>query len=452
MSLERLSQLFYLYTQGKASRQEEEEFLQLASDSSNRAFLEQLIDAYIFQKKEEKRISEEGSADILQAIFHAGRKADAKSASSNADPLSTARPATIIDIQDIDSLATHSTSRPRTYFLRRWGWVAASTLLLLAAGAYFALTPAHRPEISDHHPVGGDIAPGSDGAILTLADGTTILLDSLKNGTIASQQGANVMLKNGQLVYSRDNAETHSVIYNVVTTPKGKQFRMELSDGTKVWLNSASSIKYPTHFTVGKRRVKITGEAYFEVAKNKKQPFLVDVDGKASVEVLGTEFNVNSYADDATIKTTLIKGSVRMSLALTAMAPSKQLGENNSAVYSTSRKQSVVLKPGQQAQTQGQQQIKMISGLNINQVIAWKNGFFDFNNVELYDVLRQLERWYDIEIKYTGKRSGIKVKGKMYRDVNLSDVLEVLNKMGLSFDTEGRTIIVRGDPVIIPSE
>jgi ferric-dicitrate binding protein FerR (iron transport regulator) len=452
MSQERLSQLFYLYTQGKTSHQEEEEFLQLAGDSSNRAFLEHLIDAYIVQKKEETRITEEGSADILQAIFHAGRKADAKWASSNADPSSTARTATITDAQDIDSLAIDYTSRPRTYFLRRWRWVAASTLLLLAAAAYFALTPAHRAETAEHHTVGGNIAPGSDGAILTLADGTTIMLDSLKNGTVASQQGTNVILKNGQLVYSRNNAETNSVIYNVVTTPKGKQFRMELSDGTRVWLNSASSIKYPTHFTGGKRRVEITGEAYFEVAKNIHEPFLVDVDGKAAIEVLGTEFNVNSYADDATIKTTLIKGSVRMSLALSAMELSKQPVKNNSTAYSASREQGVVLKPGQQAQTQGQQQIKVISDLNINQVIAWKNGFFDFNDVELSEVLRQLERWYDIEIKYTGKRSGIKVKGKMYRDVNLSDVLEVLNKMGLSFDTQGRTVIVRGDPVIIPSE
>src|SRR5690606_2671000 len=180
--------------------------------------------------------------------------------------------------------------------------------------------PVQQPELSQRQPVLNDIAPGRDGAILTLADGTTILIDSLKNGSITSQHGAEVVLRNGQLVYSKGKVEAGAVTYNVMTTPKGRQFGLELADGTKVWMNSASSIKYPTSFTEEVRRVKITGEAYFEVARNTSQPFIVDVDGKSSIEVLGTQFNVNSYADEGIIKTTLLEGSVRISVPQTPSA------------------------------------------------------------------------------------------------------------------------------------
>ena len=218
-----------------------------------------------------------------------------------------------------------------------------------------------------------------------------------------------------------------------MTTPAGGQYQVTLPDGTKVWLNAASSITYPTAFVDKERPVKISGEVYFEVAKDKEKPFIVDVDGKSSVRVLGTSFNINSYGDESTIKTTLLEGSVKvMRTATTAVSTD-----------------SVILKPGQQAlvalpavAASSDRQLKVTSDVNIEQTLAWKNGLFNFNGSDLHAVMRQLERWYGIKVEYEGSIPDTKFSGEIYRNVNLSDVLEALQRMGVKFRLHGKTLLV----------
>ena len=217
------------------------------------------------------------------------------------------------DVRPLDP--AHRDIRPLLLFRRRW-WAAASIILVLGIGAYLwsARKKNAAPAVvaADTRVNTPDIPPGKDGAILTLADGSQVVLDSLGSGVIALQNGARAVIKNGELVYDLTRAGTGGVAYNTMTTPKGRQFILLLPDGTKVWLNAASSIRYPTVFSGRERKVELTGEAYFEVAKNVRLPFLVNVNDKATVEVLGTNFNVNAYEDEASINTTLLEGSVKV--------------------------------------------------------------------------------------------------------------------------------------------
>jgi ferric-dicitrate binding protein FerR (iron transport regulator) len=222
-----------------------------------------------------------------------------------------------------------------------------------------------------------------------------------------------------------------------------------------VWLNAASRITYPTAFTGSRREVTVSGEAYFEVATDKEKPFIVDVDGKSSIEVLGTSFNINSYADEGSIKTTLLAGSIKVSNNTTAVATSsdRQPGVPGMDVSS------VILKPGQQAlipttapatssdrrtspQSKTGSDITLNSNVDIEQALAWKNGMFNFNGSDLKAVMRQLERWYGIEVKYAGPAPQIFFKGKMDRGVNLSDVLEFFTNMGVKYRLENKTLTV----------
>ncbi|MES1249636.1 MAG: FecR domain-containing protein, partial [Chitinophaga rupis] len=215
---------------------------------------------------------------------------------------------------------------------RRW-WAAASVILLLAAGVYFLTRnkPQVQP-VASHQQI--DIGPGRQGAILTLADGTPLVLDSLGNGVVATQNGTRVVLKNGQLAYDATGKTPGStsgeITYNTMTTPKGRQFQLTLPDGTKVWLNAASSIHFPTMFAGYQRQVQVTGEAYFEVAGDAKRPFRVSVGKGAEIEVLGTNFNINAYDNEPDIKTTLLEGKVKV-------------------VNSNSHHPGAILTPGQQA-------------------------------------------------------------------------------------------------------
>jgi ferric-dicitrate binding protein FerR (iron transport regulator) len=311
-------------------------------------------------------------------------------------------------------------SRQATPVYRRW-WMAAAAVLLLSAGSYlWRMNRSSQPVAQSKAPAAHiDVAPGKQGAILTLADGRTVVLDSMGNGVIATQNGSKVLLKNGQLAYHKEGTATTEAAYNTVTTPKGRQFQVALPDGTRVWLNAASSLRYPTLFTGKERKVEITGEAYFEVAANPAMPFRVKVNKTTDIEVLGTQFNINSYTDEANMNATLLEGSVQV----------VRDGEK------------ALLHPGQQAQVSGQ--IKIVSNVNVEKVVAWKNGVFDFQDANLEEVMRQLERWYDIDVIYKKGIPKLEFIGKMGRDLSLSAVLNGLQMSKVHFRLEeGRRLIV----------
>jgi len=222
---------------------------------------------------------------------------------------------------------------------------------------------------------------------------------------------------------------------NSLSTPKGGQYQLTLPDGTNVWLNAASSITFPTAFTGSQRSVEISGEVYFEVAKRLDRPFVVGVNGRQSVLVLGTQFNINGYSDEAAIQTTLIAGSVKVQCRVAGLT------RNDAA--------SVILKPGQQAvvaaSDQGARSKKGIlvnPDTDIEKVMAWKKGLFNFNGADVPTVMRQLERWYDIQVRYEGAVPVIRFKGELDRGVNLSEVLKILPEIGIQYRLEGRTLVV----------
>ncbi|MBO9154780.1 FecR family protein [Chitinophaga sp. GCM10012297] len=304
---------------------------------------------------------------------------------------------------------------------RRW-WAAASVLLLLFAGGYFLLKPGHSstPDIAVAPPP-VDIMPGKKGAVLTLADGREVVLDSLGNGIIANQNGTQAVLDNGKLAYNDAGESSGEIQYNKTTTPRGRQFRLQLPDGTLVWLNAESSIRYPTAFEGSDRKVEITGEAYFEVAKNVQKPFLVSINNQTEVEVLGTHFNVNAYPNENSRNTTLFEGAVRV------------YGKNGPAV----------LKPGQQAQVTATGDLAVVNGTDLDKAIAWKNGVFNFRGSTLEEVMRQLARWYDIEIIYEGKVPSRRFNGEIGMDLSLAQVLKGLSVMQVNFRIEeGKRLVV----------
>jgi transmembrane sensor len=284
-----------------------------------------------------------------------------------------------------------------------------------------------------------DIPPGGNRATLQLANGQTIILDSAANGSLAMQGNAKIMkLADGQIAYTVDGKAASEVMYNTMSTPPGGQFKLKLPDGTNVWLNAASSITYPTAFTGKERKVTITGEVYFEVEtlqlrSGHKMPFKVMIAGGAEVEVLGTHFNINSYADETEIKTTLLEGSVKVVNRESAIGNQQSVKD---------KELSVVLKPGEQAVIAGNSRLTIDHSPNIEQVMAWKNGLFNFNKVSLQEVMKQIARWYDVEIVYQGKIKPKQFGGEIQRDLNLSEVLEGLTKTGIHFQIEGRKLIV----------
>lgn len=309
-------------------------------------------------------------------------------------------------------------------FYKKTIWRAAAVFVVML-GMGFYLFNATRPAITPDQPLAAvtpqhEIKPGVEGAILTLSDGSVLVLDSLGNGLVTTQNGTQVMLKNGQLVYDANNTNPATVGYNTMSTPKGRQFQMVLPDGSKVWLNAASSIHYPTMFIGDERLVEITGEAYFEVAHNAAKPFKVKINNTTTVEVLGTHFNVNAYTNEETINTTLLEGAVRVS------------GAGGKTV----------LVPGQQAQTTADGKSKVVNAVNTGKVIAWKNGVFDFEDASLEEVMRQLERWYDIEVVYEKNIPKLEFFGKMGKDLSLDIVLRGLEKSNVHFRVEANRKLV----------
>lgn len=315
-------------------------------------------------------------------------------------------------------------------------WVAAALLAgVLAAGTlYFinssSLNAGFTKRVTP--PVHKDLAPGGDRAILTLGDGTQIVLDSASDGQLAQQQDALVIKKNdGQIIYNLapEKSAASETIYNSIRTPRGGQYRVTLPDGTQVWLNAETSLKYPAVFKEGERRVELNGEAYFEVATivrdHNKSPFIVHT-GTVDVTVLGTHFNINAYSDEPNIHTTLMEGSVRVSNA-------------------ASMDHFLSLTPGQQAiWSVGNKDFSLEQNADVEQVLAWKNGYFKFNSTDLKTIMRQVSRWYDVEVVYEGDAQAETFSGDMPRKEYASQVFKLLElTKTVKFSIDNKKVIVK---------
>lgn len=318
--------------------------------------------------------------------------------------------------QKLDEQKNH-TVPARTITWRRFA-VAASLLLVIGIGAYFLLSNKQpKQEIAGLNEV---ILPGVNKATLTLANGTKISLADAENGQIATQAGIRInKTTNGQLVYEiTESGKNAAVEYNTIEAPVGGQWQLILPDKSKVWLNALSSITYPTRFTGKERKVSISGEAYFEISHNKYKPFKV-LSKDQTIEVLGTHFNVMAYSDEQLIRTTLLEGAVKVSdHGLTEL-----------------------LKPGQQAQV-SETGIQVITGVDTEDIVAWKNGYFKFEEVDIYSVMRQLSRWYDVDVKFSPSMPKVNFSGKIKRSDSFQKVLSQLSYFGFDFKLNGRTVTV----------
>lgn len=294
-------------------------------------------------------------------------------------------------------------------FKKAWLRYAAALILMFGIGIYFyqgSTLKKQKPAVAIVHPKERDILPGSDKAILTLSSGKKVNLNADEKATIVDGKLA-ISNEKGELKYEESNV----VVYNTMSTPKGGQYRLTLPDDTKVWLNAASSITFPTSFPGKVRSVSITGEAYFEVTHNALKPFRVTVNGKEEIEVLGTHFNVHAYTDEDNFKTSLLEGAIR-------------IGHD-------------VLIPGQ-AYLNGK-----IVNTDLEQDIAWKDGVFNLNKMELKEIMLQFSRWYDIEVIYKGAVPKTLFYGEIGRDLSLSEALKGLEDSKIKFriDQERKIIV-----------
>ncbi|MCF8453797.1 MAG: FecR domain-containing protein [Pedobacter sp.] len=324
----------------------------------------------------------------------------------------------------------------RFYYLKSIS-IAAMILLAITTGIYFysnreIVEPEHFAEID----VQNDIAPGYNKAILTLADGSKISLDDAANGLLASQGNiAITKTENGQIVYENNNIDrtkfmANRSVTNTIQTPKGGKYQVRLPDGSKVWLNSASTLSYPTTFAGNERKVQLKGEAYFEISPNKNIPFRVQ-SGNQIVEVLGTHFNINSYDDEDYVKTTLLEGSVKVIL------------NSKPNVVSNTR----LLKPGEQSLTKSSRSDIRIENADTEKAVAWKNGYFKFRNTPIREIMREIERWYDVELVYEGKIPTDEFTGFISNDVKISAVLKIMEESGgVKFTVKGKKLKVKSMP------
>jgi len=298
------------------------------------------------------------------------------------------------------------------YFRKSYRYAAAGIFIMLCVGALLLLEKAN------------DISPGSSKALLTLDDGSTIVLEKAGTGTLATQGNTNIIKQeSGLLAYDASasiSVDDEIVGTNTITTPLGGEYQVILPDGTKAWLNAASSIKYPTAFKGKERVVEIAGEVYLEVSKDVTKPFIVKVNGMTEIKVLGTHFNINAYPDEGVIKTTLLEGSVQVTNP--SSAP-------------------VTLSPGQQSNTDSEGRI-FVQSVDIEAVVAWKNGTFQFNSLSIDEIMRQISRWYKVEVVYQNTKPQGEYSGIVSRNTNLSEVLDMLQLSGIKCEIEGERLLV----------
>ena len=377
--------LFQKLLEGKCSPQEVDALLQAIETSEGQALLRQLIDRQLHQP-----VILNEQAEAVRARLD----------------------------QRLDKILAKPGAVTR---LRPWYRyaVAASIILCLGAGGYFLLHKAQPVQLAQNQV----IVPGGNKAILTLANGQKISLTDARNGQIARQAGAQISkTNNSQLVYVNSvpgtaaSGGTAETVYNTIETPRGGQYTLKLADGTIAILDAASSIKYPVAFNGKERQVAITGQVYFEVVHNAAQPFKV-VTARETIEDIGTKFNVNAYENEPALKTTLLEGSIKVNHTL--------------------------LKPGQQAILKPGSNQLSVAEANTEEVMAWKNGYFIFNDEDIQSIMRKVARWYDVEVTYQGDLSGKTFAGYVSRFKNVSEVLRKLQATGtIHFKTEGRRITV----------
>jgi len=396
----RLNYLFNSYYHQTATQQERDELFEIINSSANDAELTALIhEAWNSLRADEPLFDAAKSMDMLNNILQ-----------SKSDP---------------DNI--HPIRPPSKNQLWLKVSVAAAVMIFVGLGAYTFINQ-QKSTINKRGQAGlkpmptHDVLPGGNKAMLTLANGKTITLDSAKNGLLANEGTAHIKkTRDGQLVYEAGKNETADVpaAMNTVSTPRGGQYQLVLNDGSKVWLNSASSLSFPAVFKGATREVEITGEAYFEVAKNAKMPFKVKVNNTV-VEVLGTHFNIMAYNDEEAIKTTLLEGSVKIS--------NKQF--------------SGFLMPGQQASLKQNGPIKITDEADADDAVAWKEGIFQFRDAGIEAIMRQAARWYDVQVSFTGKIPAKEFTGRISRNVKASELMGMLKYMGVNFKIEDKHITV----------
>jgi ferric-dicitrate binding protein FerR (iron transport regulator) len=401
---ERIAELIIRHLNGQITSQEESELKDWAAESDHHR---QVVESFLVEEQLAAGIRDHWVEDRIWARL---------------DQLTTA----------------HVVPMPRFTWLR---YAAAACILLLLGGVVYWYRSGKTPLTPSAVVAKQDVAaPKLARAIITLGNGRQIALDSVASGTLAQQGQVKVIkLADGQLAYTGRDQE---VVYNTLTNPRGSRvIDLTLSDGTHVWLNAASSVRYPVAFIGDERKVEVTGEAYFEVAKNASRPFKVLLSGGQEVEVLGTNFNVNAFDDEPEAKITLLEGSVRVKEA----APHPLVGVNTNE-----DKPSVVLKPGQQAllvarenTNNGKNPIEIKNEVDLQDVLAWKNGRFAFEGVGIQEVMRSVARWYDVQVEYQGTPTTQHFRGGISRSADVSQVFKMLETTGVvNFTIQNKKIIV----------
>ncbi len=384
---------------GEATPDERQEFRWLLGLPENEAVARQLLVRAFREDKDSADISEETASGIVLAILSA----------DNAD-------------QGVSSRSKRKGRRS----VGGWRRAAfAATMVLLVTGALsiyrFGFRSRHRlPPIAVKYQQ-PDALPGRIGAVLTLADGRKVSLDSAGNESLPQQGNAQVILAGKTLQYTREPTEKikPAISYNTIVTARGRQYQLVLADGTRVWLNAGSSMRFPTAFEDTVRKVELSGEVYLEVAKDPNRPFYIETGG-VSIAVLGTSLNINAYPDEATVKTTLLEG----------------------AVVLTKGKAKLRLAPGEQAQTTTGDGLSPARDVDVDQVVAWKNGYFSFDDADIRTVMRQLARWYAIQVQYEGIPTQALFEGKIERNLKLSQVLQGLSMSKVHFSFKDSTLTV----------
>lgn len=385
----KLKYLFQKYI-NSANQAEVDEFLLIIEKCSDEEVLALLEKSFNESDVNEKYFSKERGQELLQNI---------------------------IDNEDLS--VNEDNSRKIIPFRKRAQWMkyaAIASLLLIGIIIGVLMNNEGKDNTIEIANIDQEIKPGGDKAILELADGTVIDLNSNEKGNIFEKDGLVISkTADGQIVYNAYNSpKSKTFAYNTIRTPKGGQFQVILPDGSKVWLNAASSLKYPEVFHGDERKVELYGEGYFEVANDKDRPFKVVSKGQV-VKVLGTHFNINCYNDEPLVKTTLIEGLV-------------QITENIS-------QSSILLKPNEQASLGSSHKFK-ISKNNVENVVAWKNGFFRFQGAKIDQVMRELSRWYNVEIEVEDKSKELEFWGEIYRNASITDALEILSYFNLKYEVE----------------
>lgn len=397
MADSRLALLFERYTQGLTlTGEEEKELMSLLADSENKEPVAGLIDKLIVETGEDAEMQPESANAVLEAILQADK-------------------APVIHIKQ------HKSSVSR--FLKPAA--AAVVVFAVATGVYWWINKEQQPAVNIAEKKNTIILPGGDKAVLKLADGSTIVLDTAKDGVLKSVGNVSIQkTHNGELVYmvGASSGAQDLAGSNTISTPRGGQYQVALPDGSRVWLNAASSVTFPTSFAASERKVEVTGEAYFEITADARRPFKVKVNA-VEVEVLGTSFNVMSYPDEPYIKTTLLSGSVAVKAGAT--------GKRN------------YLTPGQQASfSRSSAQMSIISEVDTDEIMGWKNGIFYMARTEIPAVMRQISRWYNVDIEYPQGMPQETISGKIPRSTSFTNVLDILGKIGVNLKQEGKKLLV----------